>query len=316
MARVLASSRYATDLLLRAPEAVRLLGDDGELRPRPAAALVTEMLAAAGRQDDPTDAIAAVRAVRRRELFRVASADLVGVLDVDAVGEALSDIAAATLHGGLAAAVRAVEKSAREPTADASCSWSGWADSAGTSSGTAPTPTCSSCTSRTRAPTSARRTTQPTPWSGSCGGCCRCPAPDPPMLVDADLRPEGRQGPLVRTLASYAAYYARWSLIWEAQALLRAEPVVGDPELGAAFRALIDPLRWPADGLSEADVREIRRIKARVEAERLPRGADATLHTKLGRGGLSRRGVDRAAASSSGMRRASSGFGRRGRWGR
>ena len=29
------------------------------------------------------------------------------------------------------------------------------------------------------------------------------PVPDPPLVVDADLRPEGRQGPLVRTLAAY-----------------------------------------------------------------------------------------------------------------
>jgi glutamate-ammonia-ligase adenylyltransferase len=112
------------------------------------------------------------------------------------------------------------------------------------------------------------------------------PAPDPPLLIDADLRPEGRQGPLVRTLASYAAYYARWSLVWEAQALLRAEPVAGDADLGERFVALVDPLRYPAGGVAESDVREIRRIKARVEAERLPRGADQATHTKLGRGGL------------------------------
>jgi glutamate-ammonia-ligase adenylyltransferase len=112
------------------------------------------------------------------------------------------------------------------------------------------------------------------------------PAPDPPLLIDADLRPEGRQGPLVRTLASYRAYYERWSLVWEAQALLRAEPVAGDVDLGERFVALIDPLRYPTGGLSDEDVREIRRIKARVEAERLPRGADHTTHTKLGRGGL------------------------------
>ena len=60
------------------------------------------------------------------------------------------------------------------------------------------------------------------------------PAPDPPLVIDPGLRPEGRQGPLVRTLASYRAYYERWSLAWEAQALLRAEPVAGDRELGAA----------------------------------------------------------------------------------
>jgi glutamate-ammonia-ligase adenylyltransferase len=112
------------------------------------------------------------------------------------------------------------------------------------------------------------------------------PAPDPPLDVDADLRPEGRQGPLTRSLASYVHYYARWSSVWEAQALLRARAVAGDPAVGAVFLEQVDPLRYPQRGLSESAVREIRRIKARVEAERLPRGADPTLHTKLGRGGL------------------------------
>ena len=112
------------------------------------------------------------------------------------------------------------------------------------------------------------------------------PGADPAVAIDADLRPEGRQGPLVRTLASYASYYARWSAVWEAQALLRADPLCGDAELCKAFRELIDPLRYPADGIQERDVMEIRRIKARVDAERLPRGADPATHTKLGRGGL------------------------------
>jgi glutamate-ammonia-ligase adenylyltransferase len=110
---------------------------------------------------------------------------------------------------------------------------------------------------------------------------------DPPLLIDADLRPEGKSGPLVRSLNSYEAYYRRWSLVWESQALLRAEPVAGDEELGRRFIELIDPLRYPAEGLGDDAVREIRRLKARMESERLPRGADSTLHTKLGRGGLS-----------------------------
>src|SRR5439155_1539317 len=82
------------------------------------------------------------------------------------------------------------------------------------------------------------------------------------------------QGPLVRTLASYRAYYERWSVPWEAQALLRAEPVAGDRQLGARFTALADELRYPAGGISDDFVREIRRIKARMEAERMPRGVD------------------------------------------
>jgi glutamate-ammonia-ligase adenylyltransferase len=74
--------------------------------------------------------------------------------------------------------------------------------------------------------------------------------------------------------------------VWEAQALLRADAVVGDLEVRRRFEELIDPLRYPADGLSEDDIIEVRRIKARVDDERLPRGADPHTHLKLGRGGL------------------------------
>ena len=42
----------------------------------------------------------------------------------------------------------------------------------------------------------------------SCAGCSSAPAPEPPLGIDADLRPEGRQGPLVRSLAAYERYYA------------------------------------------------------------------------------------------------------------
>jgi len=74
--------------------------------------------------------------------------------------------------------------------------------------------------------------------------------------------------------------------VWEAQALLRARVVAGDADLGARFIAAIDPVRYPDDGLDSIRTREIRRIKARVDNERLPRGADPSTHTKLGRGGL------------------------------
>jgi glutamate-ammonia-ligase adenylyltransferase len=111
--------------------------------------------------------------------------------------------------------------------------------------------------------------------------------PEPVLEVDADLRPEGRNGPLVRSFDAYVEYYARWAVVWESQALLRARPVAGDDALGERFLALVDPLRYPSGGLDQAAVREIRRIKARVESERLPRGVDPARHLKLGRGGIS-----------------------------
>jgi glutamate-ammonia-ligase adenylyltransferase len=112
------------------------------------------------------------------------------------------------------------------------------------------------------------------------------PTPDPPLEIDANLRPEGKNGPLVRTLESYRVYWARFAAPWERQALLRARPVAGDEELGADFMAAANSFRYPEGGLSTRDVVEIRRIKARVDTERMPRGADPTTHTKLGRGGL------------------------------
>jgi glutamate-ammonia-ligase adenylyltransferase len=112
------------------------------------------------------------------------------------------------------------------------------------------------------------------------------PSQDPPLVVDTGLRPEGRSGPLVRTFSSYQAYYTQWAQTWEAQALLRAVPLAGDVDLGKRFIAVIDRVRYPAGGLTARQATEIRRLKARVDAERLPRGADPTTHTKLGRGGL------------------------------
>ena len=104
--------------------------------------------------------------------------------------------------------------------------------------------------------------------------------------VDADLRPEGRGGPLARSLEGYRSYHRRWALTWERQALLRARYVAGDAELGRRFMALVDEVLWGSP-VSDEQVREIRRMKARVERERIPPGDDPQFHLKLGRGSLS-----------------------------
>ncbi len=79
--------------------------------------------------------------------------------------------------------------------------------------------------------------------------------------VDANLRPEGSQGPLVRTLASHRGYYEKWAKTWEFQALLKARPVAGDLALGRAYVEIIEPMVWSAaerDGFV-ADVQAMRR---------------------------------------------------------
>jgi glutamate-ammonia-ligase adenylyltransferase len=104
--------------------------------------------------------------------------------------------------------------------------------------------------------------------------------------LDLDLRPEGKNGPRIRSLQSYAAYYEKWADTWEFQALLRARIVAGSDELQSRFTELIDQYRYPNE-LSQKQLTEIRRIKARVETERLPQGADPARHLKLGKGSVS-----------------------------
>jgi len=104
--------------------------------------------------------------------------------------------------------------------------------------------------------------------------------------VDLALRPEGKDGPLARSLDGYRAYYGRWSSTWERQALVRARPVAGDTDVARRFMEIVEPHVW-GGGLADEDVREIRRMKARIERERLPAGEDPQFHLKLGRGSLS-----------------------------
>lgn len=290
MAYVLASSRYATDLLLRAPEAVALLGDDDELAPRGVEALRTEMLSAIGRHDDVEAGVSAVRALRRRELLRVTLADLLGLLDVRQVGHALTGLATATLAATLDGAIRSVGSAAARPEA-VRFSVIGMGRLGGGEMDYASDADVLFVYEPAPGTTEGHAGGDPHAVAHAVaeelGRLLGIPGPDPPLPVDARLRPEGRDGPLVRTLASYGAYYARRASAWERQALLRAEPVAGDADLGERFREIVDPVRYPRGGLDDAAVREIRRVKARMEAERLPRGADTTTHMKLGRGGLS-----------------------------
>jgi len=285
LAHLLGSSRFVTDLLGRAPEGIRLLASDELLAPRSAAVLESAFVSTVRRRDDWEAAVLAVRGLRREEMLRVACADLLGLLDQVQVGRALSDVAAAVLAGALATATRKVETERRGPLpirlAILAMGRLGGGEQGYGSD----------------ADVLFLHEALPGTADGEAAGIAHdvasevrrllaLPAADPPLEVDADLRPEGKQGPLSRSLASYTAYYARWSHVWEAQALLRAAPLAGDPDLSAAFLRSIAPVRFPEGGLAEAQVIEIRRIKARMEAERLPRGVDPKLVPKLGPGGL------------------------------
>ncbi|MFD8217823.1 bifunctional [glutamine synthetase] adenylyltransferase/[glutamine synthetase]-adenylyl-L-tyrosine phosphorylase [Streptomyces sp. NPDC059697] len=298
LARVLSAGRLAPDLLMRAPEAVALLGDGdgGGLEPRSRAHLEQEILAAVRRADGGEQAVTAARGVRRRELFRTAAADIVAsygteetpaVADqgalVDQVGGAVSDLTAATLAGTL----RAVVRDRWGDTLPTRFAVIGMGRFGGHELGYGSDADVLFVHEPREGVDEQEASRAANAVVSEMRRLLQVSSADPPLLIDADLRPEGKSGPLVRTLNSYEAYYRRWSLVWESQALLRAEFVAGDEDLGRRFIELVDPLRYPAEGLGDDAVREIRRLKARMESERMPRGADPTLHTKLGRGGLS-----------------------------
>jgi [glutamine synthetase] adenylyltransferase / [glutamine synthetase]-adenylyl-L-tyrosine phosphorylase len=286
LALVLASSRYAAGLLLRAPAAVAMLADDAELAPRSYGTLAAEAAAVAGRHETAEDAVAAVRAIRRRELLRIASADLLGLASPDQVRQALTTVVAVSVEAALATATRKVELELRGPLPTRMCVVAmgrfgghecGYASDADVMFVHDPLPGVAGEEASRAAHSVAEELRR----------LLSLPAPDPPLHIDPHLRPEGRQGPLVRTLASYRAYYQRWSGSWEAQALLRAEPFAGAPRLGLEFVAMADEFRYPEGGVDQAALTQIRRLKARMEAERIPRGTEPALHLKLGPGGLS-----------------------------
>ncbi|MDP9183325.1 MAG: DUF294 nucleotidyltransferase-like domain-containing protein, partial [Actinomycetota bacterium] len=283
LARLLASSRYLADLFVRAPDSVRLLADDDELRPRTRDQLETAFGSVARQRESAELAVAAVRSLRRHELLRIAGADLLGL--ASDVGQALSDVSAAAVSAALEVAVRKVEVE-RRATVPARLAVVAMGRLGGGEQGYGSDVDVlfvHEARDGAREPEAAAAAHD---VANELRRLLSLPAPDPPLLVDADLRPEGRQGPLTRSLGSYAAYYKRWAQVWESQALLRAAPLAGDPDVAVAFLEAVDPVRYPEGGLTQEQLVEVRRIKARVETERLPKGADPTLALKLGRGGL------------------------------
>src|SRR4051794_3857874 len=288
LAQRLGSRQYIASPLPPTPEALRILAGDAELEPRAATTLAGAWGQAAGRAPDPQAGMRVLRGLRRQELLRVASADLLGRLDVVRVGHALTDIAVATLQVGLDVARRAHAVEAGIDLCDLPMDLAviGMGRLGGGEMGYGSDADVLFVHRARSGADDAQAAAAANAVAHTLRRLLSEPAPDPAFDVDADLRPEGRQGALTRSLPAFREYYERWVSVWEVQALLRAVPVAGDVVLGAEFVEMVDPIRYPAGALTTDQVAEIRRIKARVERERLPRGADPATHTKLGRGGL------------------------------
>ncbi len=276
LARILASSRFAVDLLLREPQEVWLLADPNGIVPRTGDEIAASMSSVASRQPDAEGGVAAIRAVRRRELLRLAMGDLLGTIDSASLGAALSTLTSATVDAALAAVAEEIPQV--PPLAFLALgSWGGGEMAYGSDADALVVCADTDDPAATRAGASAvARVRELLTRTG----------PDPGLVVDLDLRPEGKGGPMVRTLSSHLSYYDRWAEPWEGQALLRASHGAGDPELTRALLEATRGLRYPVGGLDERRLHQIRRLKARMEAER-PRASDPRRDIKLGPGGLS-----------------------------
>jgi glutamate-ammonia-ligase adenylyltransferase len=293
-------------MLLLAPDSVAVLADDQALMPRSVEALRAEVIALVERNIGTGSKLSeSLQAFRRREFIRISAADVLGLLNAAEVAAAVSDVAEAMLQGALQAALAWVasdqgyESAAALPIRFAVIGMGrlggaemGYASDADVIyvyeiAGNRIAADGAGAANETSAADETNAAKIALAVAEALREIFPRASTETSLTLDEGLRPEGKNGPLVRSLASYSAYYARWSAPWEAQALLRARFIAGDEHLGEKFAKLIDPWRYPANGLSEADLREIRRIKARVEAERLPRGADPALNAKLGPGAIS-----------------------------
>ncbi|GAA1487687.1 bifunctional [glutamine synthetase] adenylyltransferase/[glutamine synthetase]-adenylyl-L-tyrosine phosphorylase [Brachybacterium sacelli] len=314
LTRVLSASRFVGEQLEQIPEAVRWLARDELLRPLSRDVLGREFLAVISRVDSVEVARDVLRRSRSRELLRIALAHLTGVATPAQVARALTDLAEAVLEAGLLVAFHVVARERKVVDDDAE-----------TLDGIdeVDVDTAKRLRERRSDPARALGIEMAIIAQGSFGAremgyasdadvqflgidhgagdsageiaiavatqtqrILNAPAAGADMKVSADLRPEGKVGPLARSLEAWTDYYRRDAQTWEKQALVRARPVVASAAVAEQLVTEMDRHRYPSGGLDDGSRREIVRMKARVESERLPRNADPSRQVKLGRGGM------------------------------
>ncbi|OKL50109.1 bifunctional glutamine-synthetase adenylyltransferase/deadenyltransferase [Boudabousia marimammalium] len=275
---ILSSSLYLSDAIKLQPTLIRWLDGEDELAPLSIGQLRTETQAVISRQETLADASQRIRSIRSREVSRAGCADMIFGMDVALSGRRLADCTQVAIENALMVARNATEGADSLPMAviamgrlgGRECGYGSDADlvlihddagceeSEATRIGAA-------------VATQLRQILQAEPNS---------------LGVDFDLRPEGKQGPLARSLQSLERYYQDWSVAWERQALVRARPIAGDESVQESYLRIVDQRRWHQP-LTDNEIKQIRLLKARMEKERLPRGQKPNRNVKLGPGGLS-----------------------------
>lgn len=269
----LSLSAYACRLLEHIPESSSWFSDGENLIPALETEIKTEMLSLVVRGQGKAEVVSGLKQIRRRETLRTSIASVLGLVDQKAVGESLSAvtdsyIASMLTHCQFEAGtdldicvVAMGRLGGRElgfgSDADVMLVYQG----------------------------DSEQVQKPAEQiTAALIDKLRDPVLN--FELDLDLRPEGKNGPRIKSIEAFDGYYRKWAETWEFQALTRARTITGSSDLQSAFTELINPYRFPTE-MSAKQLLDIRRIKARVESERLPQGADPARHLKLGRGSIS-----------------------------
>lgn len=287
LARLLGTSPVAGELLIAQPQGMDWLEDpDARVAPRTRPELVASALARLNWQDRND----AVRRFKRHELLRIVLRDLDGQASVSLVGEELAALGDACLEVALAGERAALADEQGLASADdlpfdfaviAVGKHGGRELNYASDLDVLFVHDVREGADAEEATTLALRLAE-----RMLAALGQITSEGSAFEVDADLRPEGRSGPLTRTLDSYLAYWERWSERWEHQSLIKARQSAGDPELARRFLEASRSLAFP-DRLPDDAVAEMRGMKARIEKERIKRKTDPRRHLKLGPGGLS-----------------------------
>ncbi len=272
LALLLGSSRQLGDILVANPDLIERLPVPERLQTQGWASLVASARAGLAWRAEPEERQRALQRWQRRNLLGIAARDLFDHASVDVVGSDLSVLAEASLEAALE------ELAPKVPVAVVAFGRLGGAelgyasdldvafvhDGVGEADAAEAERVAAGLLRFLGGGTPAERV-----WT-----------------LDASIRPEGRNGPLARSFEGWKAYLARWASTWERQAYLRVRAVAGAEELGDRLVNQIHDAIWSRP-FADDDVREVRRMKVRIEQERLAPGEDPEFHLKLGRGSLS-----------------------------
>jgi glutamate-ammonia-ligase adenylyltransferase len=269
---LIGTSRLLLDYIRRNPELISALADDDSLAARGREELLELARTAVGWRRDPKRRQVGLLRFKQAELVRIATRDVLGMDRVEETGRAITDLCEALVEQVMGAI------GSRVPLAAIAMGRLGGAEMSYVSD----LDMLLVFDGQTNRDVAAAQEASESLLRVMKGAT---PA-ERVFTLDPGLRPEGSKGPLARSLEGYRSYYARWAATWERQALVRARPIAGDPEVAGRFMEMVDEFVWSAP-LDDEGQREIRRMKARIERERLPPSEDPRFHLKLGRGSLS-----------------------------